>query len=204
VIIDCNKEPIVLGPEGHVLWNRAVAITEDCPAIRKEAYLRLTEILVHYPDIDRIEKYLFEFDKDPRGPSRSQAYLHFLRAKLSQMTSDQWHQQPHQHFDEYMQVITDRIKQKPLYHEATLDLARTCIKYGPHDLSEWGHVIEQNYRIFLNLQWQPPAPLFETYFNSDDPTYETEALKRFHLVLNELLLIIARSASPNKDRQRQP
>ena len=78
----------------HLLWAEAIEIAESCSRIRREAYLRVLEILVHYPDVDNIEKYLFEFDKDPRVPSRSMAYRYFVQAKLNQMTQKEWLQHP--------------------------------------------------------------------------------------------------------------
>lgn len=119
---------------GQSLWDEAIFMAAHCPAIRKRAYLRIMEILVQHPEVDRIEKYLYEFDKDPRGPSRNEAYWYFVRAKLNQMTQEEWLSQPYYYFDHFNQVIESSIRRKPYSYEAILDLAQICKKFGPSDL----------------------------------------------------------------------
>ena len=145
------------------------------------------EILVLHPEVDRIEKYLYEFDKDPRGPSRNEAYWYFVRAKLTQMTQEEWLSQPYYYFGQFNQIIESSIKRKPYSYEALLDLAQICKKFGPTDLAEWAYVIEAIFRIFLNIEWRPAEPLLKTHYGSDDPTHESETLHRFHELLNEFI-----------------
>lgn len=173
--------------EKQMLWAEAVEIADDCPGIKKQAYLRIMEILVHHPEIDQIEKYLYEFDKDPRGPSRNEAYWYFVRAKLKQMTQEEWYRHPYAHFEHFNQLIANVIKRRPYSYEAILDLAQACKKFGPSDLAEWAYAIEAIFKIFMSMEWQTPEPLLKTHFGTDCPTYESESLSRFYTLTNELL-----------------